>query len=190
MPPVAAFTRRNMSRPTPRWLPNSCASWPEPAGAGRSVPRVLPPRVQAASPRPRSRCFDPVLAVPELSPLAAYGLYDGSRPPRASSPSWDGQRPRVAWSSPTTRRQGRHLLPVTVKNTCGPQKSALHNRLPCLYLVDAGRAFPSCCRNRSSPTVYHFGRSLLQTRRHCPRRGFSQIAAVLVRSRRVAYVPR
>ena len=66
---------------------------------------------------------------------------------------------------------------MTVKKHLRAQEVALHNHLPCVYLVDSGGAFlPG--RTRCSPTASTSAGSST-TRRRCPRTGIPQIAAVL-----------
>ena len=72
--------------------------------------------------------------------------------------------------------KGGTYYPVTVKKHLRAQEVALHNRLPCLYLVDSGGAFLPR-QDEVFPDREHFGASS-STRRRWPH-GIPQLAAVL-----------
>ena len=78
----------------------------------------------------------------ELSPLAANGLYD-DQAPGAGIITGVGRvsgRECVVVANDATVKGGTYY-PMTVKKHLRAQEVALHNRLPCLYLVDSGGAF-------------------------------------------------
>jgi 3-methylcrotonyl-CoA carboxylase beta subunit len=78
----------------------------------------------------------------ELSPLAAHGLYDGAAP-GAGIITGIGRvcgREVVIVANDATVKGGAYF-PMTVKKHLRAQEIALHNRLPCVYLVDSGGAY-------------------------------------------------
>src|ERR1700751_4466139 len=94
----------------------------------------------------------------ELSPLAADGLYDGDAP-AAGIITGVGRvagRECVIVANDATVKGGTYY-PVTVKKHLRAQEIALHNHLPCIYLVDSGGAFlPK--QDEVFPDREHFGR--------------------------------
>ena len=94
--------------------------------------------------------LDPGSAFLELSPLAAFGMYDG-RVPAAGIITGIGRvsgREVVIVANDATVKGGTYY-PITVKKHLRAQEIAEQNRLPCIYLVDSGGA--SCrCRTRCS----------------------------------------
>ena len=94
---------------------------------------------------PRERVdalLDPGSPFLELSPLAAHGLYDGDAP-AAGIITGIGRvsgRECVVVANDATVKGGTYY-PMTVKKHLRAQEVALHNRLPCIYLVDSGGAF-------------------------------------------------
>src|SRR3954464_15073508 len=73
----------------------------------------------------------------ELSPLAAHGMYNGDAP-GAGMITGVGRvagRECVIVANDATVKGGTYY-PMTVKKHLRAQEVALHNRLPCLYLVD------------------------------------------------------
>jgi acetyl-CoA carboxylase carboxyltransferase component len=78
----------------------------------------------------------------ELSPLAAWDLYDGEAP-SAGIVTGIGRvsgREVVIVANDATVKGGTYY-PMTVKKHVRAQQIALDNRLPCIYLVDSGGAF-------------------------------------------------
>jgi acetyl-CoA carboxylase carboxyltransferase component len=78
----------------------------------------------------------------ELSPLAAWDLYDGDAP-AAGIVTGIGRvsgREVVIVANDATVKGGTYY-PMTVKKHVRAQQIALDNRLPCIYLVDSGGAF-------------------------------------------------
>ena len=132
---------------------------------------------------------DPGSPFLELSPLAADGLYDGDAP-AAGVITGVGRvsgRECVIVANDATVKGGTYY-PVTVKKHLRAQEVALHNRLPCIYLVDSGGAFLPR-QDEVFPDVAHFGR-IFYNQATMSARGIPQIAAVLGSCTAVgAYVP-
>jgi 3-methylcrotonyl-CoA carboxylase beta subunit len=114
----------------------------------------------------------------ELSPLAADGLYDGDAP-AAGIITGVGRvsgRECVVVANDATVKGGTYY-PMTVKKHLRAQEVALHNHLPCLYLVDSGGAFLPR-QDEVFPDREHFGR-IFYNQATMSARGIPQIAAVL-----------
>ena len=73
--------------------------------------------------------------------------------------------------------KGGTYYPMTVKKHLRAQEVALHNRLPCVYLVDSGGAFLPL-QDEVFPDREHFGR-IFYNQATMSARGIPQIAAVL-----------
>ena len=114
----------------------------------------------------------------ELSALAAHDLYDGDAP-GAGIVTGVGRvsgRECVIVANDATVKGGTYY-PMTVKKHLRAQEVALHNHLPCLYLVDSGGAFlPK--QEEVFPDREHFGR-IFFNQAQMSARGIPQIAAVL-----------
>ncbi|HVM19946.1 MAG TPA: carboxyl transferase domain-containing protein [Egibacteraceae bacterium] len=130
---------------------------------------------------PRERVdalVDPGSPFLELSPMAAHGLYDGDAP-AAGIITGVGRvsgREVVIVANDATVKGGTYY-PMTVKKHLRAQEVALHNRLPCVYLVDSGGAFlPK--QDEVFPDREHFGR-IFFNQATMSARGIPQIAAVL-----------
>ena len=130
-------------------------------------------------PRERvERLCDPGAPFLELSPLAAEGLYDGDAP-AAGIITGVGRvsgREAVVVANDATVKGGTYY-PMTVKKHLRAQEIALHNRLPCIYLVDSGGAFRPA-QDEVFPDREHFGRRQLDQATMAAR-GIPQLAAVL-----------
>jgi 3-methylcrotonyl-CoA carboxylase beta subunit len=130
---------------------------------------------------PRDRVdalLDPGAPFLELSPLAADGLYDGDAP-AAGIITGVGRvsgRECVIVANDATVKGGTYY-PVTVKKHLRAQEVALHNHLPCIYLVDSGGAFLPR-QDDVFPDREHFGR-IFYNQATMSARGIPQIAAVL-----------
>src|SRR2546423_1740556 len=130
---------------------------------------------------PRDRVdslVDPSSPFLELSPLAAHGLYGGDAPGAGLITGVGRIRGRecviVANDAPV---KGGPYYPMTVKKHLRAQEVALHNRLPCIYLVDSGGAYlPE--QDQVFPDREHFGR-IFYNQATMSARGIAQIAAVL-----------
>ncbi|GAA2894233.1 carboxyl transferase domain-containing protein [Nonomuraea rubra] len=130
---------------------------------------------------PRERVdglLDPGSRFLELSPLAANGLYD-DQAPAAGIITGVGRvsgRECVIVANDATVKGGTYY-PVTVKKHLRAQEVALHNHLPCVYLVDSGGAFLPR-QDEVFPDREHFGR-IFYNQATMSARGIPQIAAVL-----------
>ncbi|MFL6148768.1 MAG: carboxyl transferase domain-containing protein [Pseudonocardiaceae bacterium] len=130
---------------------------------------------------PRDRVdllVDPSSPFLELSPLAATGMY-GDEAPAAGIITGIGRvagRECVIVANDATVKGGTYY-PITVKKHLRAQEVALHNRLPCIYLVDSGGAYlPE--QDQVFPDREHFGR-IFYNQATMSARGIPQIAAVL-----------
>ncbi len=121
--------------------------------------------------------IDPNTPFLELSPLAAYGMYDN--PPSAGIVTGIGLiqgRETVIVSNDATVKGGTYY-PLTVKKHLRAQEIAQDNHLPCIYLVDSGGAnLPY--QADIFPDRDHFGRIFYNEARMSAL-GISQVAVVL-----------
>ncbi len=130
---------------------------------------------------PRDRVdglLDPGSPFLELSPLAANGMY-GDEAPGAGIITGVGRvagRECVVVANDATVKGGTYY-PMTVKKHLRAQEVALHNALPCVYLVDSGGAFLPA-QDEVFPDREHFGR-IFFNQAQLSARGIAQIAAVL-----------
>src|SRR5256714_6102730 len=130
---------------------------------------------------PRDRVdslVDPSSPFLELAPLAAHGLYGGDAPGAGLITGVGRIRGRecVIVANDATVKGGTYY-PMTVKKHLRAQEVALHNRLPCIYLVDSGGAYlPE--QDSVFPDREHFGR-IFYNQAQMSARGIPQIAAVL-----------
>ncbi|HEY6959814.1 MAG TPA: carboxyl transferase domain-containing protein, partial [Candidatus Limnocylindria bacterium] len=110
-------------------------------------------------PRERvERLLDPGTAFLELSPLAAFGMYDDEAPGAGIITGIGrvaGTECVIVANDATVK--GGSYYPLTVKKHLRAQEIALENRLPCLYLVDSGGAFLPR-QDDVFPDREHFGR--------------------------------
>ena len=86
--------------------------------------------------------LDPGSPFLELSPLAAWDMYDNEAP-GAGIVTGIGRvsgREVVIVANDATVKGGTYY-PITVKKHLRAQQIALDNRLPCVYLVDSGGVF-------------------------------------------------
>src|SRR5712691_3149909 len=114
----------------------------------------------------------------ELSPLAADGMYDGDAP-AAGIITGVGRisgRECVIVANDATVKGGTYY-PVTVKKHLRAQEIALHNNLPCIYLVDSGGAFLPL-QDEVFPDREHFGR-IFYNQAVMSAREIPQISAVM-----------
>ena len=130
-------------------------------------------------PRERvDRLLDPGAPFLELSALAAHGLYDDEAP-GAGIITGIGRvsgRECVIVANDATVKGGTYY-PMTVKKHLRAQEVALHNRLPCLYLVDSGGAFLPR-QDEVFPDREHFGR-IFFNQATMSAQGIAQIACVM-----------
>src|SRR4051794_958556 len=103
--------------------------------------------------------LDPGSPFLELSPLAAWELYDDDPVPSAGIVTGIGRvegTECVIVANDATVKGGTYY-PMTVKKHLRAQAIAAANRLPCIYLVDSGGAFlPK--QDEVFPDREHFGR--------------------------------
>jgi 3-methylcrotonyl-CoA carboxylase beta subunit len=152
------------------------------AKAARGGPdRARDRHVQRGKLLPRDRVdtlTDPGSPFLELSPLAADGMYDGDAP-AAGIITGVGRvsgRECVIVANDATVKGGTYY-PMTVKKHLRAQEVALHNNLPCVYLVDSGGAFLPR-QDEVFPDREHFGR-IFYNQATMSKNGIPQIAAVL-----------
>ncbi len=130
-------------------------------------------------PRDRvDRLLDPGSPFLELAPLAAGGMYDDECP-GAGIITGIGRvsgRECVIVANDATVKGGTYY-PITVKKHLRAQEVALHNRLPCLYLVDSGGAFLPR-QDEVFPDREHFGR-IFYNQATMSAKAIPQVAAVL-----------
>ena len=124
------------------------------------------------------KIIDPGTAFLELSPLAAFELYDG----RAHSAGIvtgvglvHGRECLFVANDATVK--GGSYYPMTVKKHIRAQTVAHENNLPCIYLVDSGGAFLPM-QDEVFPDIGHFGR-IFRNQAKMSGDGIPQVAAVL-----------
>jgi 3-methylcrotonyl-CoA carboxylase beta subunit len=114
----------------------------------------------------------------ELSPLAAWELYDGDAPSAGIVTGVgrvSGRDVMIVANDATVK--GGTYYPMTVKKHVRAQQVALDNRLPCIYLVDSGGAFLPLQAD-VFPDRDHFGRIFYNQARLSAER-IPQIAVVM-----------
>src|SRR5436190_2693186 len=114
----------------------------------------------------------------ELSPLAAFGLYDDEAPAAGLLTGVgriSGREVMIVANDATVK--GGTYLPITVKKHLRAQDIALQNRLPCVYLVDSGGAFLPL-QAEVFPDREHFGRIFFNQARMSAE-GIPQLAVVM-----------
>src|SRR5829696_1457985 len=124
------------------------------------------------------RLLDPGTAFLELSPLAAYGMYDG-RVPAAGIVIGIGRvsgREMMVVANDATVKGGTYY-PITVKKHLRAQEIAEQNYLPCIYLVDSGVAFLPL-QDEVFPNREHFGR-IFYNQAQMSAKSIPQIAVVM-----------
>ena len=124
------------------------------------------------------RLLDPGAPFLELSPLAAWDVYDNDAP-AAGVVTGVGRvsgREVVIVANDATVKGGTYY-PLTVKKHVRAQEIALQNRLPCVYLVDSGGAFLPLQAD-VFPDRDHFGRIFFNQARMSAER-IPQIAVVM-----------
>src|SRR5579872_3186588 len=122
--------------------------------------------------------LDPGAPFLELSPLAAWGMYDGDAP-SAGIVTGIGrvcEQEVVIVANDATVKGGTYY-PITVKKHLRAQEIAEQNHLPCIYLVDSGGAFLPLQAD-VFPDRDHFGRIFYNQARMSGKR-IPQIAAVM-----------
>jgi 3-methylcrotonyl-CoA carboxylase beta subunit len=130
-------------------------------------------------PRDRvERLVDPGSPFLELSPLAAFGMYDGDIHAAGIITGIgrvEGRECVIVCNDATIK--GGTYYPVTVKKHLRAQEIARENRLPCIYLVDSGGAnLPN--QAEIFPDREHFGR-IFYNQATMSALGIPQIASVM-----------
>jgi 3-methylcrotonyl-CoA carboxylase beta subunit len=130
-------------------------------------------------PRERvERLIDPGSPFLELSPLAAFGMYDGDIHAAGiiTGIGRVSDRECVIVCNDATIKGGTYY-PMTVKKHLRAQEIARENRLPCIYLVDSGGAnLPN--QAEIFPDKEHFGR-IFFNQANMSAQGIPQIASVM-----------
>jgi acetyl-CoA carboxylase carboxyltransferase component len=124
------------------------------------------------------RLLDPESPFLELSPLAAWDVYDNEAPAAGIVTGIgrvSGREVLVVANDATVK--GGTYYPLTVKKHVRAQQIALENRLPCVYLVDSGGAFLPL-QAEVFPDRDHFGRIFYNQARMSAER-IPQIAVVM-----------
>jgi len=114
----------------------------------------------------------------ELSPLAAWDLYDHEAPSAGIVTGIgrvSGREVLIVANDATVK--GGTYYPLTVRKHVRAQEIALQNRLPCVYLVDSGGAFLPL-QAEVFPDRDHFGRIFFNQARMSAER-IPQIAVVM-----------
>ncbi|MFT4196454.1 MAG: carboxyl transferase domain-containing protein [Pseudoxanthomonas sp.] len=122
--------------------------------------------------------LDPGAPFVELSPLAAFGMYE-DQVPAAGVVAGIGRiqgRECVIVANDATVKGGTYY-PMTVKKHLRAQEIALQNHLPCIYLVDSGGAFLPM-QDEVFPDKEHFGR-IFYNQANLSAQGIAQIACVM-----------
>src|SRR5687767_4972411 len=124
------------------------------------------------------KLLDPGSPFLELSPLAAWELYDNDAPAAGIVTGIgrvSGREVLVVANDATVK--GGTYYPMTVKKHVRAQQIALDNRLPCVYLVDSGGAFLPLQAD-VFPDREHFGR-IFYNQARMSAEGIPQIAVVM-----------
>ncbi len=122
--------------------------------------------------------IDPDTPFLELSPLAAYEMFNNEAP-SAGVVTGIGViygREAIIVANDATVKGGTYY-PMTVKKHLRAQEIALENRLPCVYLVDSGGGFLPLQAD-IFPDRTHFGR-IFYNQAHMSSVGIPQIAVVM-----------
>src|SRR4030042_6697574 len=122
--------------------------------------------------------FDPDTPFMELSPLAAYGLYEDQAPSAGIVTGIGivhGREVLLVAHDATVK--GGTYFPMTIKKHVRAQEVALQNHLPCIYLVDSGGIFLPY-QSETFPDRDHFGRIFFNQARMSAL-GIPQISVVL-----------
>jgi acetyl-CoA carboxylase carboxyltransferase component len=122
--------------------------------------------------------LDPGSPFLELSPLAAWDLYENEAPAAGVITGVgrvSGREVLIVANDATVK--GGTYYPITVKKHVRAQEVAMQNRLPCVYLVDSGGAFLPL-QAEVFPDRDHFGRIFFNQARMSAER-IPQIAVVM-----------
>jgi 3-methylcrotonyl-CoA carboxylase beta subunit/propionyl-CoA carboxylase len=124
------------------------------------------------------KLIDPGSPFLELSPLAAWGMFDDEAPAAGvvTGIARVAGRDVLIVANDATVKGGTYY-PITVKKHLRAQEVALQNHLPCVYLVDSGGAFLPL-QAEVFPDRDHFGRIFFNQARMSAA-GIPQIAVVM-----------
>ena len=114
----------------------------------------------------------------ELSPLAAWDMYEGEGPSAGIVTGVglvEGRQVMIVANDATVK--GGAYFPMTVKKHLRAQEVAEQNRLPCIYLVDSGGAYLPL-QDEVFPDKDDFGRIFFNQAR-LSAKGIAQIAVVM-----------
>ncbi len=124
------------------------------------------------------RLIDPNSPFLELSPLAAYGMYNDEVPQAGIITGIgiiEGKEAVIVANDATVK--GGTYFPETIKKHLRAQEVALQNRLPIVYLVDSGGVFLPM-QAEVFPDKLHFGR-IFYNQAVMSSLGIPQISAVM-----------
>jgi len=124
------------------------------------------------------KLFDRNTPFLELTPLAAYDLYDNEAPSAGVITGIGvvhGREVLVVANDATVK--GGTYFPMTIKKHVRAQEVALNNRLPCIYLVDSGGIFLPL-QSGTFPDKGHFGR-IFYNQARLSALGIPQISVVM-----------
>src|SRR5262245_60485178 len=124
------------------------------------------------------KLIDPGSPLLELSPLAAWGVYEDDAPAAGLVTAIgrvSGREVMIVANDATVK--GGTYFPLTVKKHLRAQEIALANHLPCVYLVDSGGAFLPL-QAEVFPDREHFGRIFFNQARMSAA-GIPQVAIVM-----------
>jgi acetyl-CoA carboxylase carboxyltransferase component len=124
------------------------------------------------------RLLDPGSPFLELSPLAAWGMYEDQAPAAGIVTGIGrvaGHEVMIVANDATVK--GGSYYPLTVKKHLRAQQIAEQNSLPCIYLVDSGGAYLPM-QDEVFPDQMHFGR-IFYNQAHMSARKIPQIAVVM-----------
>jgi len=122
--------------------------------------------------------LDPHAPWLELSPLAAFGMYDNQVPSAGviAGIGYVSGRPCVVVANDATVKGGTYF-PMAIKKHLRAQEIALENRLPAIYLVDSGGVFLPM-QAEVFADKEHFGR-IFYNQARMSALGIPQIAVVM-----------
>ena len=151
---------------------------PRVKAAARNTSRGIASRASCPVRERIDQLVDPSTPFLELSPLAAWDMYDDDAPGAGlvTGIGRVGGREVVIVANDATVKGGTYY-PITVKKHVRAQQIALDNRLPCVYLVDSGGAFLPL-QAEVFPDRDHFGRIFFNQARMSAER-IPQIAVVM-----------
>jgi 3-methylcrotonyl-CoA carboxylase beta subunit len=125
-----------------------------------------------------NRLLDPGAPFLELSPLAAWGVYD-DQAPGAGIVTGIGRvsgREVIIVANDATVKGGTYF-PLTMRKHLRAQEIAMQNALPCIYLVDSGGIFLPM-QDEVFPDADDFGQ-IFYNQARMSARGIAQVAVVM-----------